>query len=80
MTTRRDALSDTALHLEEATVLRLEPGDVIVYKAQRALTQDTQAWIQETLASTFPGHKVVILDDRGDLTVVRPDVDGEMRG
>jgi hypothetical protein len=59
------------LRLDEATVLRLEPGDIIVYKAQRAMTQHMLEHARETLAATFPGYRVLVLDEGSDLSVAR---------
>ena len=59
--------------LASTTILRLEPGDVIVVRSMKRLTRTVKAEWETDLKRAMPGHKTVILDGEGiDLQVIRP--------
>lgn len=49
----------------------LQPGDVVVVKLARALTQAAGDKLAELVQPYFPDHQVLVLSDGIDLEVVR---------
>lgn len=58
--------------LRHLRVLRLEPGDVLVYRFQGRMDRAFVAGVQEQLEQAFPGTRAVVIDSGADLGVVRP--------
>lgn len=65
-------MTDLPVELEEVRVLRLQPGDVIVVRIERPVTQVAADTLREKLEEAFPGHKGVILDG-ASMEVIRPE-------
>lgn len=64
-------------HLGDLAVLRLEPGDVLVFTAEPGLRLDHNGVqrLMERLAKRFPDHPVLVVDG-GTLGVIRRQGDG----
>lgn len=59
--------------IEEIKVMRLLPGDTLVLRVDRALSQETAVRITKTVEPLIPeGVKVLVLDRGMSLEVVRP--------
>lgn len=59
--------------LESATVLRLQPGDTIVFRTPDHLTEQQYRDIHDRTTSQFPGHKVAVLEGGLEIGIIRPD-------
>lgn len=59
------------LGIEEVRVLRPEPGDIIVLRAPKRLTEYEADQIQDRAAAFFAGHQVVVLENSMSLEVLR---------
>lgn len=57
--------------LEGVRILRLEPGDVLVLRAERRVSVAEANQLRERMESVFPGHKSLVLDGV-TLEVARP--------
>jgi hypothetical protein len=57
--------------LTEATVLRLEPGDILVFTVDHSLSNEEHDFMLGLIKPQFPDHQCVILE-RAQLAVVRP--------
>lgn len=55
----------------KVTVHNLEPDDVIVFTLRQKASMESMSRMRSMLEETFPGHKIVIMDDGTDLTIVR---------
>jgi hypothetical protein len=69
--------------IKEAMILRVQPGDAIVLKPGRTLSDQELARLKENWQSTFRGSALadiplVILDAASELTVVRHYGDKEL--
>ena len=58
--------------LEHLSVLRLEPGDIIVLRSPRMLQLDAVKRLSAEAQARFPDNKVLVLMDGVDIGVVRP--------
>jgi hypothetical protein len=56
--------------LKSATVLDLRPGDIIVVRSDRRLTEDVADIMRKQLAGIFQGHKVVVVE-RCEIGIMR---------
>lgn len=66
-----------ALGFQEARVVRLEPGDVIVLMTSKRLAEEEVDLIQERAGQFFDGHRIAVLEDGMTLEVLRKgDADG----
>lgn len=52
-------------------VLRLDPGDVVVYRSREVLDPSTVEAIAEALRDLFPLNRVAVLDAGASLTPIR---------
>jgi hypothetical protein len=57
--------------LPRVRILSVRPGDVLVLKTDRALSEEETHLAREILQREFPGHRGIILDDGAELEVVR---------
>lgn len=53
--------------------LHLEPGDIVVVKFPRLLTEAAARQLREIFDRLLPGYKGFILEQGGDIEVVRQD-------
>lgn len=58
--------------LRHLRVLRLEPGDVLVYRFQGRMDRALIERVHEQLEQVFPGTCALVIDSGADLGVVRP--------
>jgi hypothetical protein len=65
--------SSIAPLLEEARILRLEPGDVIVLRTPLRLSFEQIAELEEQVTDRFPSHKAIVLAGGMELTIARPE-------
>lgn len=72
---RRDALRSllAAPAVASVQVARMQPQDVVVFRAKGRLSQDAVARIGRDMAVAFPGQKCVVLDEDASLEIVRPE-------
>lgn len=64
-------LASEPIMLKSMSVLRLEPGDALVFKLDRIVSRDTTDHIQEVVSSIWPGTRALILEAGMDIGVVR---------
>ncbi|MFI6304300.1 hypothetical protein ACIBCH_20715 [Amycolatopsis thailandensis] len=64
-------LHPVVLPLIEATVLKVEPGDIIVLTAAHPLTEEQADLIGDAMRDRFPTNKIALLENL-QLAVVRP--------
>lgn len=57
--------------LSRVRVLSLKPGDVLVLRYDRELSEDEAHQAAEILRREFPGHRGLVLDDGAEIVVVR---------
>ena len=57
--------------IKEVEVLRLLPGDVIIFKSPRQLKDAEAIALKERLEEAFPENRTLILDGGCDLSVMR---------
>ena len=57
--------------MRHLTVVRVQPGDVFVFRCPERVTFDVAQRIQHTVKEAFPGHSVVIVDGGSELGVAR---------
>jgi hypothetical protein len=62
-----------AVPFESANVLRLQPGDIVVLRVHRELSDRDHAAFMEHAKVLFPDHKVVVLTGDDELQVFRKD-------
>lgn len=62
----------------DVKILRLLPGDTLVYRCEQRLDDDTYAEIKKHMTERFPGHLVVVLDCGATIEVLRAE-GGERR-
>ncbi len=58
--------------LPSATILRLEPGDALVFKCPWTLDGKQREDLERFVDRNFPGHAFTVLEQGSDLQVVRP--------
>ena len=56
---------------ESVQLLRLQPGDIVVLRVPRDLSEQDFAGFSDRVKATFPDHQLVLLDDTADLQVFR---------
>jgi hypothetical protein len=64
-------LHPIVLPLVDATVLKIEPGDILVFTVDHPLSDAEHDFMMELIESQFPGHQCVVLEG-AQLAVVRP--------
>lgn len=57
--------------LESATVLRLQPGDVVTIKVARLLSDQERDATLTRIAQTFPDNAALLLEEDADITITR---------
>jgi|SwirhisoilCB3_FD_contig_31_16943828_length_463_multi_3_in_0_out_0_2 DNA-binding NarL/FixJ family response regulator len=62
-----------AVPFESAKVLRLQPGDIVVLRVRRELSDEELPDFTENVKRLFPDHKVVVLTGDDELQVFRKD-------
>ena len=58
---------------DSAEIVRLRPGDVVVFRCQDRLNDSQRAAAKEVLDETFGEFDTLILDGGQDIAVVRPE-------
>lgn len=57
--------------LEEARILRLQPGDILVFEFDRRIPMDVYSRLKEKVSDLAPGHKILVCDGGSTLRVLR---------
>jgi hypothetical protein len=57
----------------EISLVRLQPGDVIVYRTDEVLDERQREAAIVYLQREFPGHRVLVVDAGGELQILRPE-------
>lgn len=68
----RDADLRAPAPVAAVQVLRPQPGDIIVLRTEDRISPDTYARLKASAETAFPDMKVVLLDGRVSMEVVRP--------
>lgn len=63
--------ADDVLPLEHLQVLRLEPGDILVFTFPGSMSVAHTESVLESMHREFPGHKALVIDQGGLLGVIR---------
>ena len=63
--------------IEDLKKVSLKPGDVLVFKTTRNLSQQEMERIKHACSYIFPDHKIIILDPGIDLGVVSVEIKQE---
>lgn len=68
------ASADVYIELKLADLSRLDlrPGDVLVFRHEKRISQASVRYIKDECAKAIPGHRVMVLDDGLELAVLRP--------
>lgn len=61
----------------EVTTLRLEPGDVVLVKADTELRREQQLALSKAIQPYFPKNKVVVHGNDFEISTVKADQQGE---
>lgn len=67
-----DRTDEIEIKISDLSRVELAPGDVLIFRYPLRISQDSAAAIRKNLSIAFPGHRIGILDDGGELAVVRP--------
>ena len=72
---RKDRATQSAVRLVDGAFdrLMLAPGDVIVIQSPLAMADKEIDAVCETVAKTFPGHKVLLLDAGQQISAMAPE-------
>lgn len=62
----------TEIKIEDCARLELAPGDVIVYRHPKRLTDRDVSNVRMRLREGFPDNLILVLDDGAELAAVRP--------
>lgn len=62
-----------AVPFESAKVLRLQPGDIVVLKFAKSLSEAEHAEVIQRAKALFPDHEVAVFQHGADLQVFRKD-------
>lgn len=57
--------------LKHLSVVRLEPGDTLVFRSPHALSWEKIRRFQESVGPVFPNHLAIVLDQGMELSIVR---------
>lgn len=55
----------------KATILKLEPGDKIILRCPKVLSDSAHMRLKEQVEEMFPGHRAVVLEEGLDIKVAR---------
>lgn len=58
--------------LPDLSQVHLQPGDVLVFRHEKQISDALEALIKEQCAKLFPDHPVIVLDGGLELAVLRP--------
>jgi hypothetical protein len=58
---------------ESAVVVRLRPGDVVLFRSPTRLSDGGRAQIVALLNEVFPAHESIVLEGGQDVAVLRPE-------
>jgi len=58
---------------ESASVVRVRPGDVLLFRCPERLTDARRAHATKVLNEVFPNHETMILDGGQDVAILRPE-------
>lgn len=64
--------TEVEIKISDLSRVALEPGDVLVLRTPFSVDKATQAEIRADLDEYFPGHKVIIISNNVEMSVVRP--------
>ena len=59
------------IKITEVEIIRVQPGDIVVFKAEEIISDRSRAEIMENLVKLFPGNQCIILDNNSDITMLR---------
>ncbi len=77
-TTDYEGPGDADAPIPHCKISELHPGDTIVFKFPGVLSEGAAAHLRKSLAAIFGGdHRVVLLENGGDLEIVRPECEAE---
>lgn len=65
-------MSDIEIKLSDISRVALEEGDILIYRNPKRISQASAALIKKELGRVFAGHRIGIVDEGGELAVVRP--------
>lgn len=60
------------VEFESASVMRLQPGDVLLFRSPDRLTMEQSTRVSGILEKLFPSHEIFVIDAGQDLMAVRP--------
>ena len=63
---------ENPLSVFESAVVRVRPGDVILFRCPQALSPAARERATGVLNAVFPDHETMILDGGQDIAVLRP--------
>lgn len=58
---------------DDAAVVSLKPGDVVLYRVPGAINNAIRAHLVEMLEAVFPNNEIIILENGADVAVLRPE-------
>ena len=59
--------------IESCTVVRLRPGDIVLFRIPTPLRLEERARVCAMLEEVFPAHESIVLDGGQDIAVLRPE-------
>lgn len=59
-------------NLEHAAVVRLQPGDVVLFRSPKTFHVEQRAAVVAMLNEVFPNHESIILEGGQEIAVLRP--------
>lgn len=65
------------LWIRGARILRLQPGDVLVYRTTRRISDQEADDLKREFRENLPGYKVLLAECGDDIDIARPITAGE---
>lgn len=66
-------VSGLTLLVEETRITRLQPGDIVVVKVSRLISDAEHDYFLDHVKPLFPDNQVLVLDGGADLAITRPE-------
>ncbi len=57
---------------DSVAVVRVQPGDVILFRSPDRLSGETRARIAKMMEAIFPANEIIVLEAEMDIAVLRP--------
>lgn len=66
-----ETIDGDEVEFESASVMRLQPGDVLVFRTAQRLSAEQCDRIGNTIEGLFPGHTCFVIEGGAELMAIR---------